>query len=248
MWRCSMFVVLSSVGDYIPDTAPTVGQNSSWKQKTHFIQMAIMSSIGELLYRLLAAITRNWTRRKRNDNRGGWKLIRKIKVSGQEIPDTASQCCLYLGGESTAVDPVEVNVRNKLLLNVVIVNPDGSIGVCPIYSPDATMGCKYSLDIWPDGSLRSPSGMFGTLSEKLVNCCRCTQPKTCARSKLTGGGKGRLCHGKAQTEDNSAAALAAVSCSGKSLFNFNLPPIRRKFNFGGIEGSICNWASENTQK
>ena len=71
------------------------------------------------------------------------------------------------------------------------------------------------------------------------------------RSKLTGRGvKGLLCHGEgANGKDTLRTALAAVygnGMTGKSLSDFKSYDMGRKFPLGGIEGSICNWASENT--
>jgi putative DNA primase/helicase len=73
------------------------------------------------------------------------------------------------------------------------------------------------------------------------------------RSKLTGRGvKGLLCHGEGSNgKDTLRAVLAAVygqGMSGKSLSDFKAYDMGRKFNLAGIEGSICNWGSENTAK
>jgi putative DNA primase/helicase len=73
------------------------------------------------------------------------------------------------------------------------------------------------------------------------------------RSKLTGRGvKGLLCHGEGSNgKDTLRAVLAAVfgrGMTGKSLSDFKSYDMGRKFNLAGIEGSICNWASENTSK
>jgi putative DNA primase/helicase len=73
------------------------------------------------------------------------------------------------------------------------------------------------------------------------------------RSKLTGRGvKGLLCHGEGSNgKDTLRAVLAAVfgqGMTGKSLSDFKSYDMGRKFTLAGIEGSICNWASENTAK
>jgi putative DNA primase/helicase len=73
------------------------------------------------------------------------------------------------------------------------------------------------------------------------------------RSKLTGRGvKGLLCHGEGSNgKDTLRAVLAAVfgrGMTGRSLSDFKSYDMGRKFALAGIEGSICNWASENTAK
>jgi putative DNA primase/helicase len=73
------------------------------------------------------------------------------------------------------------------------------------------------------------------------------------RSRLTGRGvKGLLCQGEGSNgKDTLRAVLAAVfgrGMTGKSLSDFKSYDMGRKFNLAGIEGSICNWASENTSK
>jgi putative DNA primase/helicase len=73
------------------------------------------------------------------------------------------------------------------------------------------------------------------------------------RSKLTGRGvKGLLCHGEGSNgKDTLRAVLATVfgqGMTGKSLSDFKSYDMGRKFTLAGIEGSICNWASENTAK
>jgi putative DNA primase/helicase len=64
--------------------------------------------------------------------------------------------------------------------------------------------------------------------------------------------KGLLCHGEGSNgKDTLRAVLAAVfgrGMTGKSLSDFKAYDMGRKFNLAGIEGSICNWASENTAK
>jgi len=70
---------------------------------------------------------------------------------------------------------------------------------------------------------------------------------------LTGRGvKGLLCHGEGSNgKDTLRAVLAAVfgrGMTGRSLSDFKSYDMGRKFALAGIEGSICNWASENTAK
>jgi putative DNA primase/helicase len=64
--------------------------------------------------------------------------------------------------------------------------------------------------------------------------------------------KGLLCHGEGSNgKDTLRAVLAAVfgqGMTGKSLSDFKSYDMGRKFTLAGIEGSICNWASENTAK
>ncbi|MEZ2230232.1 MAG: DUF5906 domain-containing protein [Microcoleus sp.] len=61
-----------------------------------------------------------------------------------------------------------------------------------------------------------------------------------------------LCFGEGSNgKDTLRAALATVfgrGMTGKSLSDFKSYDNGRKFSLAGVEGSICNWASENTAK
>jgi putative DNA primase/helicase len=96
--------------------------------------------------------------------------------------------------------------------------------------------------------------VFGTLAARnFLRTAAAALNLKLVRSKLTGRGvKGLLCHGEGSNgKDTLRAVLAAVfgrGMTGRSLSDFKSYDMGRKFALAGIEGSICNWASENTAK
>jgi putative DNA primase/helicase len=157
---------------------------------------------------------------------------------------------------AVAIDPNTINPEGlNSSSGVVKINPDGSHTLLP-HDPKQVytyVGCKYDPNIDP------------TYGDRLLECLEPPQRKiflrTAAaalnlklvRSKLTGRGvKGLLCHGEGSNgKDTLRAVLAAVygqGMTGKSLSDFKAYDMGRKFTLAAIEGSICNWASENTAK
>jgi putative DNA primase/helicase len=156
----------------------------------------------------------------------------------------------------TAVDPVEVNPGGLNCSNgVVKINPDGSHLLMP-HNPKQVytyVGCKYD----PNIDLRDCDRLLECLEpsqrEIFLRTAAAALNLKLVRSKLTGRGvKGLLCHGEGSNgKDTLRAVLAAVfgrGMTGRSLSDFKSYDMGRKFALAGIEGSICNWASENTAK
>jgi putative DNA primase/helicase len=137
----------------------------------------------------------------------------------------------------------------------VKINPDCSHTLVP-HDPNQVytyVGCKYDSDINPTDCDRLLECLEPSQREIFLRTAAAALNLKLVRSKLTGRGvKGLLCHGEgSKGKDTLRAVLAAVygqGMTGKSLSDFKAYDMGRKFNLAGIEGSICNWASENTAK
>jgi putative DNA primase/helicase len=138
---------------------------------------------------------------------------------------------------------------------VVKINPDGSHLLVPhdpknIYT---YVGCKYDPNIDLTDCDRLLECLEPSQREIFLRTAAAALNLKLVRSKLTGRGvKGLLCHGEGSNgKDTLRAVLAAVfgrGMTGRSLSDFKSYDMGRKFALAGIEGSICNWASENTAK
>ena len=260
---CECVVCLSlkgSINAYIPDTAPTPEQNYVQKaiealySSGHWVSVA-----GQLLaftgthYELRPEATEkrrilDWLSTYSEFVKGKYRCNRANTASVNEI---YSYIVLAVAVDPNTINPEGLNSSS----GVVKINPDGSHTLVP-HDPKQVytyVGCKYDPNINP------------TYCDRLLECLKPSQReiflRTAAaalnlklvRSKLTGRGvKGLLCHGEGSNgKDTLRAVLAAVfgrGMTGKSLSDFKSYDMGRKFNLAGIEGSICNWASENTAK
>jgi putative DNA primase/helicase len=137
----------------------------------------------------------------------------------------------------------------------VKINPDGSHTLVP-HDPKQVytyVGCKYDPNIDLMDCDRLLECLEPSQREIFLRTAAAALNLKLVRSKLTGRGvKGLLCHGEGSNgKDTLRAVLATVfgrGMTGKSLSDFKSYDMGRKFNLAGIEGSICNWASENTAK
>ncbi|MGB7891058.1 MAG: CHC2 zinc finger domain-containing protein, partial [Microcoleus sp.] len=155
-----------------------------------------------------------------------------------------------------AIDPNKINPDGLNCSNGVLkVNPDGTYKLLP-HDPEKVytyVGCKYDPDIDPANCDRLLKCLEPSQREIFLRTAAAALNLKIVRSKLTGRGvKGLLCHGEgANGKDTLRSALAAVfgnGMTGKSLSDFRSYDMGRKFTLAAIEGSICNWASENTAK
>jgi len=260
---CECVVCLSSLGsasDYIPDTAPIAGQNFILKAEDALYSDGHYVSIGGLLYRFTGSYYEELNESSEKRRIGGWLKTYSEKVKGVWVrnrADTASVNAVFSWVvNQTAVDPVEVNPGGLNCSNGVLkINPDGSHLLMP-HDPKQIytyVGCKYD----PNIDLRDCDRLLECLEpsqrEIFLRTAAAALNLKLVRSKLTGRGvKGLLCHGEGSNgKDTLRAVLAAVfgrGMTGRSLSDFKSYDMGRKFALAGIEGSICNWASENTAK
>jgi putative DNA primase/helicase len=157
---------------------------------------------------------------------------------------------------AVAVDPNTINPEGlNSSSGVVKINPDGSHTLVP-HNPKHVytyVGCKYDPDIDLTDCDRLLECLEPSQREIFLRTAAAALNLKLVRSKLTGRGvKGLLCHGEGSNgKDTLRAVLAAVfgrGMTGMSLSDFKAYDMGRKFDLAGLEGSICNWASENTSK
>jgi putative DNA primase/helicase len=260
---CECVVCLSSLGsidDYIPDTAPSAGQNFILKAEDALYSDGHYVSIGGLLYRFTGSYYEELNESSEKRRIGRWLKTYSEKVKGAWVnnrADTASVNAVFSWVvNQTAVDPVEVNPGGLNCSNgVVKINSDGSYLLVP-HDPKQVytyVGCKYDANIDLADCDRLLECLEPSQREIFLRTAAAALNLKLVRSKLTGRGvKGLLCHGEGSNgKDTLRAVLAAVfgrGMTGRSLSDFKSYDMGRKFALAGIEGSICNWASENTSK
>jgi putative DNA primase/helicase len=260
---CECVVCLSylgSISDYIPDTAPSAGQNFILKAEDALYSDGHYASIGGLLYRFTGSYYEELNESSEKRRIGGWLKTYSEKVKGVWVKnraDTASVNAVFSWVvNQTAVDLVQVNPGGLNCTNgVVKIYPDGSHLLVPhdpknIYT---YVGCKYDPNIDLTDCERLLECLEPSQREIFLRTAAAALNLKLVRSKLTGRGvKGLLCHGEGSNgKDTLRAVLAAVfgrGMTGRSLSDFKSYDMGRKFALAGIEGSICNWASENTAK
>jgi putative DNA primase/helicase len=250
----------SSGSDYIPDTAPVGEQNFVLKAEESLYSEGHWVSIAGQLYRftgtyyeLRLEVTEK--RRIRDYLSNYVEMVRH--VPRKKYANSASINQVYdwvIAG--FAVDPSTINPDGLNTPNGVIkVKADGTYKVEPhdpknIYT---YVGCKYDPTIDPAACGILLECLEPSQREIFLRTAVAALGLKIVRSKLTGRGvKGLLCHGEgANGKDTLRAVLAAVygnGMTGKSLSDFRAYDTGRKFTLAGVEGSICNWASENTAK
>jgi putative DNA primase/helicase len=260
---CECVVCLSSlgsIGDYIPDTAPSAGQNFILKAEDALYSDGHYASIGGLLYHFTGSYYEELNESSEKRRIGGWLKTYSEKVKGTWVKnraDTASVNAVFSWVvNQTAVDPIQVNPGGLNCTNGILkINPDGSHLLVPhdptnIYT---YVGCKYDPNIDLTDCDRLLECLEPSQREIFLRTAAAALNLKLVRSKLTGRGvKGLLCHGEGSNgKDTLRAVLAAVfgrGMTGRSLSDFKSYDMGRKFALAGIEGSICNWASENTSK
>ena len=250
----------SSKNDYIPDTAPIAGQNFILKAEDALYSDGHYVSIGGLLYRFTGSYYEELNESSEKRRIGGWLKTYSEKVKGVWVKnraDTASVNAVFSWVvNQTAVDPLQVNPGGLNCSNgVVKIHSDGSHELVAhdprnIYT---YVGCKYDPHIHATDCDRLLECLEPSQREIFLRTAAAALNLKLVRSKLTGRGvKGLLCHGEGSNgKDTLRAVLAAVygnGMTGKSLSDFKSYDTGRKFTLAGIEGSLCNWASENTAK
>ncbi len=132
------------------------------------------------------------------------------------------------------------------------INPDGSHSLVS-QNPDVVytyIGCKYDPDADATDCDRLLECLEPQQREIFLRTAAAALDLKLVRSKIGRGVKGLLCHGEGSNgKDTLRAALAAVlgrGMTGKTLGDFKAYDGGRKFTLSGVEGSLCNWASENT--
>ncbi|MEG4048490.1 DUF5906 domain-containing protein, partial [Microcoleus sp. Pol17C2] len=249
-----------STGDYIPDTAPIPEQNYVQKAVEALYSGSHWVSIAGQLYGFTGTHYElrpetiekrrilDWLSTYSEFVKGKYRCNRANSASVNEV------YAYVLLRE--AVDPNTINPDGLNCLNGVLrINPDGSHLLMP-HSPRQVytyVGCRYDPNIDVTDCDRFLECLEPSEREVFLRTAAAGLNVKLVRSKLTGRGvKGLLCQGEgANGKDTARTILAAVfgrGMTGKSLSDFRAYDTGRKFSLAGIEGGICNWASENTAK
>jgi putative DNA primase/helicase len=256
-------VCLESTGntsDYIPDTAPTPERNYVQKAVEALYSAKPWASIaGQLFeftgthYELRSEATEkrrilDWLSTYSEFVKGKYRCNRANSASVNEV---YSYMLLAVAVDPNTINPDGLNTTK----GVVKINTDGSHSLVP-HNPKQVytyVGCTYDPNIDPIDCDRLLECLEPSQREIFLRTAAAALNLRLVRSKLTGRGvKGLLCYGEGSNgKDTLRAVLAAVfgrGMAGKSLSDFKSYDNGRKFSLAGIEGSICNWASENTAK
>jgi putative DNA primase/helicase len=260
---CKNVVHLESIGntnDYVSDTASALVQNYVQKAiKALYTRGYWVSVAGQLLeftgthYELRLEATEkrrifDWLSTYSELVKGKHRCNRANSASVNEVYSSV----LW----AVAVDPNTINPDGLNCSNGVLrINSDGSHVLMP-HSPKEVytyVGCRYDPNIVATDCDRLLECLEPSQREIFLRTAAAAFNLKLVRSKLTGRGvKGLLCHGEGSNgKDTLRAVLAVVygnGMTGKSLSDFKSYDNGRKFTLAGIEGSICNWASENTAK
>ncbi|MEG4914826.1 DUF5906 domain-containing protein, partial [Microcoleus sp. B7-D4] len=250
----------SSKSDYIPDTAPTALQNFVQKAEAALYSDSHWKSIGGQLYHYVGSHYELRSESEEKRRIGDWLNTYAEKVKGVWVNNRAKSSnvaeVLNWVVNRNAVDPNKINPDGLNCSNgVVRINPDGSHSLVP-HDPSQVytyVGSKYDPDVDSADCDRLLECLEPAQREIFLRTAAAALNLKLVRSKLTGKGvKGLLCYGEGSNgKDTLRAVLAAVfgrGMTGKSLSDFRSYDNGRKFSLAGIEGSTCNWASENTAK
>jgi putative DNA primase/helicase len=250
----------SSVNDYISDTAPIPEQNYVQKAvEALYSDAPWVSIVGQLFeftgthYELRPEATEkrrilDWLSTYSEFVKGKYRCNRANSASVNEV---YSYMLLAVAVDPNTINPDGLNTTK----GVVKINPDGSHSLVP-HNPKQVyiyVGCTYDPDIDATDCDRLLECLEPSQREIFLRTATAALNLKLVRSKLTGRGvKGLLCYGEGSNgKDTLRAVLATVfgrGMTGKSLSDFKSYDNGRKFSLAGIEGSICNWASENTAK
>src|SRR4028118_2260897 len=252
--------LMSSINNYIPDTAPTPEQNYVQKAIEGLYSSGHWASVaGQLLaftgthYELRPEATEkrrilDWLSTYSEFVNGKYRCNRANTASVNEI---YSYIVLAVAVDPNTINPEGLNSSS----GVVKINPDGSHTLVP-HDPKQVytyVGCKYDPNIDPTNGNRLLECLEPSQREIFLRTAAAALNLKLVRSKLTGRGvKGLLCHGEGSNgKDTLRAVLAAVfgrGMTGRSRSDFKPYVLGGKFALAGIEGGIGTGASENRAK
>jgi putative DNA primase/helicase len=246
----------SSVNDYIPDTAPP-GEQS-------FIHKAIDALYSGRRWASVAGQLLEYTGTHyevRSEGSEKRRIYAWLKTYAEMVKGKP-RCNRYNSASTNdvyncIVGSVDVDIKdiNPLGLNcsngVLRINPDGSHTLHP-HNPDQIytyVGGKYDPDIDPRDCDRLLECLEPAQREIFIRTVAASLCLPLVRLKMSRV-KGLLCHGDGNNgKDALRTALVAVlgrGVTGKTLKDFQIYDTGRKFPLAGLEGSLCNWSSENS--
>jgi putative DNA primase/helicase len=134
----------------------------------------------------------------------------------------------------------------------VIINNDGSHYLVR-HSPDKIytyVGCKYDPNANPSDCERLLQCLESAEREIVIRTFAASLCLPLVRLKMSRV-KGLLLHGEGSNgKDTLRTVLLAVlgrGVTGKTLKDFQIYDTGRKFPLAGLENSLCNWSSENSE-
>jgi len=249
---------ISSFNDYIPDTAPVPEQNFVQKAEAALYSEGHWVSIGGLLYQFTGTYyeerpeklekrrIRDWLNTYSEKGRNGKYVCNRAK-SGS-VDEIFNWVVLGCAVDIKAVNPPGLNCSN----GVVIINNDGSHYLVR-HSPDKIytyVGCKYDPNINPSDCERLLECLEPSEREIIIRTFAASLCLPLVRLKMSRV-KGLLLHGEGSNgKDTLRTVLLAVlgrGVTGKTLKDFQIYDTGRKFPLAGLENSLCNWSSENSE-
>ena len=256
-------VCLESAGntsDYISDTATVAESNFVLKAEEALYSEGHWVSIAGQIYRFTGSYyelcpevgekrrIRDYLSNYSESVRG---VHRKKYANSASINQVYDWVVAGIAVDPSTINPDGLNCSNGVLR----INPDGSHTLMP-HNPKQVytyVGCRYDPNIVAVDCDRLLECLEPAQREIFLRTAAAALNLKLVRSKLTGRGvKGLLCYGEGSNgKDTLRAVLAVVfgrGMTGKSLSDFKSYDLGRKFTLAGVEGSICNWASENTAK
>jgi putative DNA primase/helicase len=256
---CEGVVSLSSIGsvdNYIPDTAPAGEQSYVHKAIEALYSDGHWASVaGQLLkftgtyYEVRPEGSEKrriyaWLKTYVELVNGKYRCNRYNSASANEVYN-----CI---AGSVDVDIKDVNPPGLNCSNGVLrINPDGSHTLHPHNSDQiyTYVGGKYDPDIDPRDCDRLLECLEPAQREIFIRTVAASLCLPLVRLKMSRV-KGLLCHGDGSNgKDALRTALVAVlgrGVTGKTLKDFQMYDTGRKFPLAGLEGSLCNWSSENS--
>ena len=246
----------SSGNDYTPETATVPGQNFIQKAEAALFAEGHWKSIGGILYRFTGVFYEERSEEIEKSRISDWLNTYSEKVKGVYVCNRAN---------SASIDQVydwvvkrrAVNIKNinppglNCSNGVVIVNNDGSHILVP-HSPDKIytyVGCKYDPDIDTTDCDRLLECLEPEQREIFIRTVAASLCLPLARLRMSRV-KGLLCHGDGSNgKDTLRTVLVKVLGRGvtsKTLKDFQVYDAGRKFPLAGLENSLCNWSSENS--
>lgn len=246
----------SSNSDYIPDTAPVPGQNFIQKAEAALFTEGHWRSIGGILYRFTGEFYEERPEEAEKSRIGDWLNTYSEKVKGVYVCNRANSASIDQVYDWVVkrravsiknINPPGLNCSN----GVVIVNRDGSHTLVP-HSPDKIytyVGCKYDPDIDTTDCDRLLECLEPEQQEIFMRTVAAALCLPLARLRMSRV-KGLLCHGDGSNgKDTLRTVLVKVLGRGvtsKTLKDFQVYDAGRKFPLAGLENSLCNWSSENS--
>jgi putative DNA primase/helicase len=246
----------SSGSDHIPGTAPVPGQNFIQKAEAALFTEGHWRSIGGILYRFTGEFYEERPEEAEKSRIGDWLNTYSEKVKGFYVCNRANSASIDQVYDWVVkrravsiknINPPGLNCSN----GVVIVNRDGSHTLVP-HSPDKIytyVGCKYDPDIDTTDCDRLLECLEPEQREIFMRTVAAALCLPLARLRMSRV-KGLLCHGDGSNgKDTLRTVLVKVLGRGvtsKTLKDFQVYDAGRKFPLAGLENSLCNWSSENS--